>query len=39
LGFHNLNIDAGAVRSRRLIDKMIEAEQSRSSVIPIREVA
>jgi vanillate O-demethylase monooxygenase subunit len=25
LGFHNLNIDAGAVRSRRLIDKMIDS--------------
>jgi vanillate O-demethylase monooxygenase subunit len=39
LGFHNLNIDAGAVRSRRLIDKMIDAEQTPHSVIPSREVA
>jgi vanillate O-demethylase monooxygenase subunit len=39
LGFHNLNIDAGAVRSRYLIDQMIHQESQTPAVIPIREVA
>jgi len=39
LGFHNLNIDAGAVRSRRLIDNMMASEQIKHSIIPIKEVA
>jgi len=38
--FYNLNIDAGAMWARRLIDKLVEAERSTpgagSSVIPIR---
>ena len=27
--FYNINIDAGAVMARRLIDRMVEAEQAR----------
>ena len=39
--FHNLNIDAGAMWARRLIDRMIEAEAPPASqrVIPLRQVA
>lgn len=34
--FYNLNIDAGAMWARRLIDKLVEKERAPSSVIPIR---
>lgn len=34
--FYNLNIDAGSMWARRLIDRMIEAERSRAPVFPIR---
>ncbi len=37
--FYNLNIDAGAMWARRLIDRMVDAERGGSpSVIPIRRV-
>lgn len=34
--FYNLNIDAGSMWARRLIDKMIQAERSRAPIFPIR---
>ena len=34
--FYNLNIDAGAMWARRLIDRMVEREQPRRPTIPIR---
>lgn len=34
--FYNLNIDAGAMWARRLIDKMVDAERGSPAVIPIR---
>ena len=34
--FYNLNIDAGAMWARRLIDRMVEREKR---VIPLRSVA
>jgi vanillate O-demethylase monooxygenase subunit len=34
--FYNLNIDAGSMWARRLIDRMIEAERGRAPVFPIR---
>ena len=37
--FYNLNIDAGSMWARRLIDGMVAKEQSPSPVIPIRRVA
>lgn len=37
--FYDLNIDAGAVWSRRLIDGMVGKEKSPTPVIPIRQVA
>jgi phenylpropionate dioxygenase-like ring-hydroxylating dioxygenase large terminal subunit len=37
--FHNLNIDAGAVRARRLIDARIANERPAHTVIPIQEAA
>ncbi|MEY4676058.1 MAG: hypothetical protein RLZZ470_565, partial [Pseudomonadota bacterium] len=37
-GFHNLNIDAGAVRARRLIDAQIAKERPVHPVIAIQEV-
>ena len=39
LAFHNLNIDAGAVRARRLIDAWIAKERPAQAVIPIQAVA
>ncbi|MDP3251464.1 MAG: aromatic ring-hydroxylating dioxygenase subunit alpha [Hydrogenophaga sp.] len=36
--FYNLNIDAGAMWARRLIDRMVDAERGGSTVIPIRRV-
>jgi vanillate O-demethylase monooxygenase subunit len=36
--FYNLNIDAGAMWARRLIDRMVDAERDGSTVIPIRRV-
>jgi len=40
--FYNLNIDAGSMWARRLIDRMIQAEAQtppRGAVIPIRSAA
>jgi hypothetical protein len=37
LSFHNLNIDSGAVRARRLMDAMVAREQV-AKTIPIVEV-
>jgi phenylpropionate dioxygenase-like ring-hydroxylating dioxygenase large terminal subunit len=37
--FHNLNIDAGAMWARRLIDQLIAKEQPAAAAIPIRPVA
>ena len=34
--FYNLNIDAGAVWARRLIDRLVALEQPARSVVPIR---
>ncbi|WP_213956231.1 MULTISPECIES: aromatic ring-hydroxylating dioxygenase subunit alpha [unclassified Variovorax] len=34
--FYNLNIDAGAMWARRLIDRMVEREQPKRPTIPIR---
>jgi vanillate O-demethylase monooxygenase subunit len=39
MAFHNLNIDAGAVRARRLIDARIAQERPPHTVIPIQEAA
>jgi hypothetical protein len=39
--FYNLNIDAGSMWARRLIDRMVQREQPAGGapVIPIRQVA
>ncbi|MGQ2980005.1 MAG: aromatic ring-hydroxylating dioxygenase subunit alpha [Polaromonas sp.] len=37
--FYNLNIDAGSMWARRLIDRMVAKEASPAPVIPIRQVA
>ena len=37
--FYNLNIDAGAMWARRLIDKMVAAEAPRHPVVPLRPAA
>ena len=37
--FHNLNIDAGAMWARRLIDQLIAKEQPAATTIPIRAAA
>jgi phenylpropionate dioxygenase-like ring-hydroxylating dioxygenase large terminal subunit len=37
--FYNLNIDAGSMWARRLIDRMVARENSPAPVIPIRRVA
>ena len=37
--FYNLNIDAGSMWARRLIDKMVAQETSPAPMIPIRRVA
>ena len=37
--FYNLNIDAGSMWARRLIDDMVAREQTPSAVIPIRRAA
>jgi phenylpropionate dioxygenase-like ring-hydroxylating dioxygenase large terminal subunit len=37
--FYNLNIDVGSMWARKLIDKLVTAEQPVSAVIPIRQVA
>jgi vanillate O-demethylase monooxygenase subunit len=37
--FYNLNIDAGAMWARRLIDRMVEREQPKRPTIPIRTAA
>jgi phenylpropionate dioxygenase-like ring-hydroxylating dioxygenase large terminal subunit len=37
--FYNLNIDAGSMWARRLIDRMIAREQPPNIVIPLRQVA
>jgi vanillate O-demethylase monooxygenase subunit len=37
--FYNLNIDAGSMWARRLIDKMIRKEEPPNIVIPIRQAA
>jgi len=37
--FYNLNIDAGAMWARRLIDRMVAQEQPPAPVIPIRRAA
>ena len=37
--FHNLNIDAGAMWARRLIDQLIAKEQPAATTIPIRPAA
>jgi vanillate O-demethylase monooxygenase subunit len=37
--FHNLNIDAGAMWARRLIDQLIAKEQPLATTIPIRAAA
>lgn len=37
--FYNLNIDAGSMWARRLIDRMVAKETSPTPVIPIRQVA
>jgi vanillate O-demethylase monooxygenase subunit len=34
--FYNLNIDAGAMWARRLIDRMVAAEQPKQPVIPLK---
>ncbi|MOA38983.1 hypothetical protein D3C78_1607280 [compost metagenome] len=34
--FYNLNIDAGSMWARRLIDRMIEKERPARAAIPIR---
>ncbi|MET0544427.1 MAG: aromatic ring-hydroxylating dioxygenase subunit alpha, partial [Variovorax sp.] len=34
--FYNLNIDAGAMWARRLIDRLVEREQPRRPGIPIQ---
>ena len=39
MSFHNLNIDAGAVRSRHLIDRMLAKEAPATATIALREVA
>ena len=39
MAFHNLNIDAGAVRARRLIDAWIDKQRPAKAVIPIQAVA
>ena len=36
--FYNLNIDAGAMWARRLIDRMVDAGRGGATVIPIRRV-
>jgi phenylpropionate dioxygenase-like ring-hydroxylating dioxygenase large terminal subunit len=36
--FYNLNIDAGAMWARKLIDKLVAKEQPQAAVIPIRPV-
>ena len=38
-GFHNLNIDAGAVHARRLIEALVAQEPPLSTTIPIRALA
>lgn len=38
LSFHNLNIDAGAVRARRLMDAMVAKEQT-AKIIPLMQEA
>jgi vanillate O-demethylase monooxygenase subunit len=37
--FYNLNIDAGAMGARKLIDSLVAAELPTSAVIPIRRLA
>jgi hypothetical protein len=37
--FYNLNIDAGSMWARKLIDKLIAREKPASPVIPIRQAA
>ena len=37
--FYNLNIDAGSMWARRLIDKMVQAESPAPRVVPLRSVA
>jgi vanillate O-demethylase monooxygenase subunit len=37
--FYNLNIDAGSMWARKLIDKLVAAEQQASPVIPIHRLA
>jgi vanillate O-demethylase monooxygenase subunit len=37
--FYNLNIDAGAVWARRLIDGLVAREQPKRTVVPIRAAA
>lgn len=37
--FYNLNIDAGSMWARRLIDGLVQREQSAQAVIPIRRAA
>jgi len=37
--FHNLNIDAGAVYARRLIDALVAKDNPVADIIPIRTIA
>ena len=37
--FYNLNIDAGSMWARRLIDKLVARERPAHTVIPIRSAA
>ena len=37
--FYNLNIDAGSMWARKLIDKLVAAELPAGTVIPIRRIA
>ena len=36
--FYNLNIDAGSMWARRLIDRLIDAERPARAAIPIRPI-